>query len=261
MDVGLKGRTALVTGASAGLGAASALALAAEGTELIINSRSESKLTSHAATIADATGIRPTTVVADLSTESGISSLIEALDGRSVDIFVANAGGPPPGDVREHSAAAWDDAYRLVLRFVVRLTTYLLDGMVKRKWGRLIYITSIGVLQPVDELILSNTFRAGVTGFCKTISNHYASHGITANCVCPGYTATERLKSLAKTRAEATNQSVESVLREFAKMIPAGRIGQPDELASLVTYLAGNKSAYISGASIPVDGGLHKSLL
>ena len=122
-------------------------------------------------------------------------------------------------------------------------------------------VTSIAVLQPVDELILSNAYRAGVTGFCKTVSNTYAKHGVTANCVCPGYTATERLASLVERRAEAAGITPREAAQAMAADVPVGRIGKPEEFAATVAFIASESAAYISGASIPVDGGLHRGLL
>ncbi|MDZ4723336.1 MAG: SDR family oxidoreductase [candidate division Zixibacteria bacterium] len=265
MDLGLKGRRALVTGASSGLGAAAALALAREGVQLILNSRNEEKLKHSAQKIESETRHCPVLLPADLSSESQLRMLIDKVLRESskvpVDIVVINGGGPPPGDVRDHANDRWTESYNLVLQPAIRLTRALLDGMVERKWGRLIFITSASVLQPVNELILSNTFRAGVTAFAKTISNNYAKHGITVNCVCPGYTATERLQSLAKSRSEKSGCSVEEELEKFTTLSPAGRIGQPDELASLITYLASERAGFITGTSIPVDGGRNGALI
>jgi len=143
----------------------------------------------------------------------------------------------------------------------VNLTNAFIDNMIEQKWGRLIYITSIGVMQPVDDLILSNTFRAGVTGFCKTVSNNYAQYGITANCVCPGFTDTERLKELLKNRAEQADTTIEEIVKNISGTIPVNRLGQPDELASLITFLASDKAAYITGSSIAVDGGFNRALI
>ncbi|MCB2229207.1 SDR family oxidoreductase [bacterium] len=261
MDLALTGKTALVTGASSGLGAASAAALAAEGARVVINSRDEKRLTEAADRLEHETGVRPNIVAADISTSKGLKAIQKAIANETVDILVSNGGGPPPGQFLDHDAGKWEEAGRLVLESASALTRMVLPGMVERAWGRLIYITSVGVLQPVDDLILSNAFRAGVTAMCKTISNNYAHHRITANCVCPGYTATERLVKLATTRANEMGKTREDVIEEFARMIPAARVGRPEELGALVAFLASDKAAYITGASIPVDGGLHRSLL
>lgn len=259
MDLGLKGRRALVTGASAGLGAAAAMALAAEGAELAICSRSRGRLEMAAEKIYNATGIQARLLEGDISREDDVHRV--AAEAGEIDILISNGGGPPPGQLSEHDAAKWQEAANLVLRPAIMLTRDVIDGMVKRKWGRLIYITSVGVLQPIDNLILSNTYRAGVTAFCKTVSNNYAKYGITANCVCPGYTATERLENLAKDQAAKGDQTYEQVMEQFASMTPAGRVGNPEELAALIAFLAGEQAAYINGTSIPVDGGLIKSLI
>ncbi len=265
MDTGLKGKRVLVTGASSGLGAAAALALAAEGVELVINSRDRTKLEATAGKIEAATGVKPGLAVGDLADQSERVKVILAVreqvrDG-NLDVLVSNTGGPPPGAFLDHSAEVWSDAGKLLLDSAVGLTRAFLPGMLEQSWGRLIYITSIAVLQPVDYLILSNAYRAAVTAFCKTVSNTYASGGITANCVCPGYTATERLVNLAGSRAEESGSTAEEVLKEMAAEIPAGRIGKPEELAALIVFLASDNAAYITGTSTPVDGGLHKGLL
>ena len=261
MDLALKGKRALVAGASAGLGAACAESLAAEGCELVICARREEELYARAESIQQNTGIRPFCVVGDLGTPEGIESLGDSIANLPIDILVSNAGGPPPGRFLDHDPQAFPDANRLVLDLAIGLTRLVLGSMVERGWGRLIYITSIGVLQPVDDLILSNTYRAGVTGFCKTISNTYASSGVTANCVCPGYTATERLDRLAQNRAEAIKSTPDEILKQFASIVPAQRLGRPEELASLVTFLASDRAAYITGSSIAVDGGANRALI
>lgn len=265
MELGLKGKRTLVCGASAGLGFAAAEALAAEGAAVVINSRDQSKLDKAASRIFEKTGVKPITAVGDLSKGADrikvINAAREHLNDGKIDILVANTGGPPPGQFLEHSGEKWSEAHHLVFESAVGLTRALLPDMLEQKWGRLIYITSVGVLQPVNELILSNSYRAAVTGFCKTISNNYASEGITANCVCPGYTATERLADLAKRRAEATGQSPRQVVLSIAAEIPARRVGEPHELAALITFLASKQAAYITGCSIPVDGGRNGALI
>jgi 3-oxoacyl-[acyl-carrier protein] reductase len=260
MDFGLKGRKALVTGASSGLGAAAAMELAAEGADVTINSRSRNNLNETAETIATATGNEPKVLVADLSKAKDLTRVCNRIKRDKIDILVSNTGGPPSGQFTDLPEPKWDTAHELLLKSAVEMTRAALDGMIKRKFGRLIYITSIAVLQPADYLILSNTYRAGITGFVKTISNNYAQHGITANCVCPGYTATDRLNNLAAKLAGDTG-TIQEVLDGFADSSPARRLGEPEELAALITFLAGDRAAFITGCSIPVDGGANKSLI
>lgn len=260
MDLGIKDKRALVTGSSSGLGEAAATALAAEGVLVAINSRSKERLEAAGHRIHEATGQWPAPIVGDVSKTEDCKRIVK--EAGQVDILISNAGGPPPGQFLDHGPAKWQEAHDLVLQSASNLTREAMIGMIDRGWGRVIYITSIGVLQPVDTLILSNAYRAAVTGMCKTLSNNYAHHGITFNCVCPGYTATDRLKSLAENLAsQAADKTADDVIQGFAEMAPAKRVGQPFELASLITFLAGQQAAYITGASIPVDGGLYKGLL
>lgn len=265
MDLGLKGKGALVTGASSGLGAACALALAAEGAEVVINSRNQEKLEACARKIQKVTGRAVSVVAGDLTRQDDVARIyaesVQALPNARIDILVSNTGGPAAGYFLDLPEEKWEESYNLILKSAVDLTRAVLPAMIERKWGRLIYITSVAVLQPIDDLLLSNTFRAGLTGFCKTISNTYAKHGMTANTVCPGYTATERLKDLAASRARQQGVSPDEVLANFAKLTPLGRVGQPEELAALVAFLSSERAAYITGSSFAVDGGARKSLL
>lgn len=259
MELGLKGKKALVTGSSAGLGAAAAFALAQEGALVTINGRNLERLEKAGSDIQAVTGVKPQLVVGDVSKPENVERIVE--EAGIVDILISNAGGPPPGDLVDHPKERWLEAADLVLHSAINLTRAVIKGMKERRWGRLIYITSVGVLQPIDNLILSNTFRAGVTAFCKTISNNYARFGITANCVCPGYTATERLSELAQKMAKASGKTADEVMSGFAASNPAGRVGKPEEPAALIAFLASEKAAYITGTSIPVDGGLVKALI
>ncbi len=259
MDLGIKGKRALVTGASTGLGYHAALELARNGVELVINSRSDQRLAKAAQQITDETGITPKTVAGDISQPEIISRVIDA--ALPVDILVSNAGGPPPGRFDALDESQFEDAYNIVLQSAVRLTRGVLPRMLERKWGRLIYITSIAVRQPENDLLLSNTFRAGLTGFIKSISNTHAAEGITANSVLPGYTLTDRLIELADKRAGAAGKTRDEVLEQFAANVPAGRLGRPDELAALIVFLASQRAAYITGQAILCDGGAAKSLL
>lgn len=258
MDLGIRGKRALVTGASSGLGLASAIALAAEGVLVTINSRSRERLVEAAGKIREATGIEAVVLPGDIANADDVAKIVAAGE---VDILVSNCGGPPPGPFAAHSEETWRAGNELVLQSAIRLTRGVIEGMKERRWGRLIYITSIAVKQPLDDLIISNTYRAGLTGFVKTISNTYARFGITANTVCPGYTATDRLWQLAEKRAQAGGITPEEAMAQMGSGTPAGRVGRPEELAALVAFLAGEPAAYISGSSITVDGGAYKGLL
>jgi 3-oxoacyl-[acyl-carrier protein] reductase len=263
MDLGIKGKKALVTGASAGLGFAAAKVLAQEGVTVAINSRSMENLERAAEKITEATGVAPATIEGDLS-KPGVPEKIadEAASGiGGIDILVSNAGGPPAGIFTQLSKNAWEESTELTLLSAINLTRAVIPGMIEKKWGRVVYITSIAVKQPVDNLIISNTLRAGLTGFAKSIANELGASGITINTVCPGYTDTERLKSLAAFKAEAAGVKVEDIYAEWIAQIPVGRVGRPEELAALIAFLASERAAYITGTAIPVDGGHYKGLL
>ena len=259
MDLEIKGKRALVTGASAGLGAAAALALASEGVEVVINGRDQARLEAAGHHLHELTQQWPVLIAGDVSRADECQRIVE--EAGQIDILVSNAGGPPPGQFVDHPTERWQEAHELVLGPAINLSRAVIEGMIDRQWGRVIYITSVGVLQPIDTLILSNTYRAGVAGLCKTLSNNYAKHGITFNCVCPGYTATERLTSLAETMAQQTNQSPDEIVAGFSANTPAQRVGKPQELAALITFLASQPAAYITGAAIPCDGGLYHGLV
>ncbi len=263
MDLGIKGKVALVTGASAGLGFAAAAALAEEGARVAINSRVLDNLEKAADSIHEKTGYRPMTVEGDLTHEGTAEKIVEIVSAElgPVDILVSNAGGPPAGQFMQISKKAWNDSLNLTFLPAINLARAVLPGMQGKKWGRIVFITSISVKQPVDNLIISNALRAGVTGFAKSISNEFARDGITVNAVCPGYTETERLKELAGVKAELSGKSIEDIFSNWINDVPARRLGKPDELAALIAFLCSEKAAYITGTSILVDGGLYKGLL
>jgi len=263
MDLGLKGKIALVTGASAGLGFAVAAALAAEGTAVVINSRSADNLKSAAGKIKNQTGIDPYMVDGDLSQPDAAEAIVEKAKTLAgpIDILVSNAGGPPAGKFLEVDKEAWIKASDLTLHSAINLTRAVIPGMIEKKWGRVIYITSVAVKQPIDNLLISNTLRAGLTGFAKSISIDLGKHGITVNTVCPGYTETERLVHLAEVESASSGKSIPEIYAGWAASVPAGRLGQPEELGSLVAFLASEKAAYVNGTTIQVDGGYIKGLL
>lgn len=264
MDLGLKGKGALVTGASSGLGLASAMRLAAEGAEVVINSRSEERLKEAAERIHTATGAKVRYLALDLTPEGNaehVASDASKMLPNGIDIVVSNTGGPAPGLFLDQPKDRFPQTGDLLLHSAINLTRALLPAMIERQWGRFIYITSIAAIQPVDDLILSNTYRAGLTGFCKSLANTYARFGVTFNTVCPGYTATERLIDLASRRAAATGQTVDDVISGFAVSSPAGRVGKPEELAAVVAFLASEHAGYVNGVNMPVDGGGKRGLV
>jgi 3-oxoacyl-[acyl-carrier protein] reductase len=243
MNLGLKDRVAIVAASSKGLGKAVALGLAAEGAKLAICARGDEELRRTAAEI-------PTEVLAqtvDVTVEAQVRGFVEAVMHKfgRVDICVTNAGGPPAKKFADTTVEDWRSAVDLNFMSTLYFAQAVLPLMKERRWGRLIAISSIAVLQPVDGLVLSNAARSAVRGLVKSLSNEYAAHNVLVNNVCPGYTATERLKKL-DVQPEA--------------QIPLGRVGTPEEFANLVVFLASERASYITGVSIPVDGGWTKAL-
>lgn len=263
MDLGLLGRVALVGGSSRGLGLAAARALAAEGCAVVICARDGAALEDARARIIEETGVEVLAVPASLSEADGVAVVTDsALDAFGhVDVLVTNTGGPPAGPFESHAPEAWRAAVAQNLESVVNLTRAVLPSMKERNWGRIINITSIAVKQPVDGLILSNSVRAAVTGFARTLANEVAPHGITVNNVMPGYTRTERLVHLAEHNAKARGGEVAGAYAQWESEIPMGRLGEPDELAALIAFLASRQAGYMTGQSIAVDGGWIRSLL
>ncbi|UCG75851.1 MAG: SDR family oxidoreductase [Gemmatimonadota bacterium] len=264
MELGLKGRTAVVGGSSRGIGRAIARALAEEGAGVLITGREPVALEATREALAEATGARIVAAPGDLSEPAAADRLHEVALATlgPVDILVTNTGGPPTGRFEELGPAAWDQAVRGLLESALNLTRAVLPGMKTRGWGRITHVTSVAVKQPIDGLMLSNSVRAAVTGFARTLANEVAPFGITVNCVLPGYTRTDRLVELASQIAEAGGaESREAVFARWEAEIPAGRLGEPAELAALVAFLSSERAAYITGTSIPVDGGWTRALL
>jgi 3-oxoacyl-[acyl-carrier protein] reductase len=263
MELGLEGKTALVAASSRGLGRAVADELAREGANLLICARTVAPLEEAGQWIHDATGAEVVAVPADLSNPEDIDRLMETAesDFDGIDILVTNTGGPPPGPFESHTAEAWSAAVEQNLNSVLNLTRGVLPGMKKAGWGRIINITSVAVKQPIDGLILSNAVRAAVTGFARTLANELAPLGITVNNVMPGFTRTERLDGLAESISESQGITVEEAFARWEAQSPMGRIGEPKEFAALVAFLASERASYITGTSIPVDGGFIQALI
>lgn len=263
MDLGLRGKIALVAAASRGLGRAIAEELGAEGASLVMCARGKDALDEAVESVRGATGVQVLGVAADVSRPEDVTRLFGSaveLFGH-VDILVTNAGGPPSGLFESLGPEKWDDAVRLTLMSTVNLCREILPGMRQRKWGRIINVTSITVKQPVEGLMLSNSLRAGVTGFARTLANEVARDGVTVNNILPGYTRTQRVEELAKATAEREGISIDEVMNRQKAAIPMGRLGEPKEFAALAAFLASERASYITGTSIQVDGGWIKSLL
>jgi 3-oxoacyl-[acyl-carrier protein] reductase len=263
MDLGLKGKVAFVAAASKGLGRAVAEELAAEGASLVLCARSAETLELVSKQIAKKSGVSVLPVVADVSIAEDIAKAVQTgikKFGR-IDILVTNAGGPPAGQFESLSREMWEAATRLTLNSVLELTRAVLPGMKQQNWGRILNITSITVKQPVDNLMLSNSLRAAVTGFARTLANEVAVHGITVNNILPGYTRTERVEELARAAAERGGISAAEASAKWEAEIPMKRLGEPREFAALAAFLVSERASYITGTSIAVDGGWIRSLI
>ena len=259
MNLGLEGKVALVCGASRGIGRAVASELAAEGASLVLCSRDAERLGAAAAAI----GPDVLAVPADLSVPGEPTRVAEAALERfgRVDVLVANTGGPPAGTHDTLTLEDWDRATALLLRSTVELSTAILPGMKERGWGRVLAVTSVAVKQPVDNLMLSNSLRAAVTGFVATLAREVAPDGITVNTVLPGYTATERVTELNKANAEREGVDPAEIQARLEASIPMGRLAEPEEFAALAVFLASERAGYITGGAFAVDGGWLRGLL
>lgn len=260
MDLGLKGKVALVAGASQGIGKAIAERFAQEGARVSICARGEEKLQETAESIRKKTGGEVLAVTADMTVAEDIQRFVvetAAQFGR-LDIVVTNAGGPPPGEFMQLTDADWEKAFRLSFLSALRLAREAVPHLKKAGGGRIINLSSYAVREPVPGLVLSNALRSGVIGWAKTISRELARDRILVNNVCPGRIDTERHRKLNEDRAKRWNRPLEEVTKEMQAEIPLGRYGAPEEVADLVVFLASERAAYITGTTIQIDGGLIK---
>lgn len=263
MDLGIRGKVALVGASSQGLGRAVARELAAEGASIVLCARGADALERARAEIAAGTGAAVLAVRADLSRGEAAREVVAQTMERfgRVDILVTNTGGPPSGLFEAHDAAAWQAAYELLLRAPLELVRGVLPGMKERRWGRIITITSIAVKQPVEGLVLSNSLRAAVAGLARTLANEVGGDGITVNNVLPGYTRTDRVVELARATATRLGVPESEVYARWEREIPMRRLGDVAEFAALVAFLASERASYLTGQSIAVDGGWIRSLV
>jgi 3-oxoacyl-[acyl-carrier protein] reductase len=257
MDLGLKGKVALVGGSSKGIGRAAATALAAEGCKVTICARDGAALTTAAQAIRQETMAQVLPFVCDMASYEDIKRVVAetAKTFGRLDIVVNNAGGPPSGTFDDFAEEDWQHAIDQNLLSAVRTIREALPHLRRSGSGRIINITSVSVKQPIDRLILSNTTRLGVVGMAKTVSREVAQEGITVNNICPGNIATERLISLIEERAQRQGISLEQAMELEEARLPMGFLGAPEDVASLVVFLASAKAGYLTGATIQVDGG------
>jgi 3-oxoacyl-[acyl-carrier protein] reductase len=263
MDLGLRGRVALIAAGSKGLGKAVAEELAAEGALLVLCARGEDALRHTADAIRKRLGTKVYTVQADVGKPGEPERVVleaQAQFGK-VDILLTNSGGPPAGPFESLTPAAWADATRLVLDSVVAFCRAVIPGMKERRWGRILNVSSIAAKQPVDNLMLSNSIRAAVIGFARTLANEVAAFGVTVNNLLPGFTRTDRMVELAEVTAKQEGITPEAALARYAAQVPMGRMGEPREFAALAGFLASERASYITGQSIAVDGGWIRGLL
>lgn len=256
MDLGINGKVALVTAASRGLGFACAQALAAEGARVAICSRSRIRINKAARKLSKDYSADVHGYVCDLRKPDHLKRLLGNVqnDLGSVDIFVFNTGNPPPGDFRTMPESSWEDGLSLVLRPSIMLSKALLPKMVKKKWGRIIFITSIFAREPDPEYVISSTLRAGMLALVKCLARDTARHGITVNTVMPGFFNTPLVRGLAEKEAAKRKVRVSAVMSGWAKSLPRGNLGDPRDLGDLVAWLSGSSAGNVSGDAIQSDG-------
>jgi 3-oxoacyl-[acyl-carrier protein] reductase len=263
MDLGLHGKTALVFGASGGLGGAIARTLAAEGARVVLAGRNAAALTQlhEELSAAGATSMALPWDLADLSVIDARIGAIETAAGfGAVDILINNTGGPPPTTAAGQDPALWNTHFQAMVLSVIAITDRVLPGMRERGWGRIITSTSSGVVAPIPNLAISNALRMALVGWSKTLAREIGGDGITANIVLPGRVATARIAFLDEQKAKREARSVEAVRADSNAAIPVGRYGDPEEYAAAVAFLASRQAAYITGSVLRVDGGLIPSI-
>lgn len=263
MDLGIKDRVALVAAASKGIGFAAARELAREGARVFLCSRDEARASEAAQKIHDETGATVAGVGADVTDDQAAERFVSLARERAgrIDILVTNAGGPPAATFADAQLETFRQAFELNALSAIRLAKLVLPGMQAQKWGRIINITSVSVKQPIDGLLFSNTVRAALTGWAKTVSNEVAADNVTVNNVAPGYTLTEHQDEVAELRGRAQGKSKEEIIASWATQVPMRRLASAVEIAAAVAFLASERASYITGVTLQVDGGWVRSLL
>jgi 3-oxoacyl-[acyl-carrier protein] reductase len=253
MDMGLRGKSALVCASSKGLGRGCAFSLAREGVNLVITARGKEALEKTAAEIRAATGVKVTTVACDITTEAGRALALAACP--NPDILINNAGGPPPGDFRNWNRDTWIAALDANMLTPIELIKATVDGMIARKFGRIVNITSSSVKAPIEILGLSNGARSGLTGFVAGIARKTVAHNVTINNLLPGSFDTDRIRTTCETLAKNRGVSVEVIRKERMALCPAGRFGDPAEFGDACAYLCSAQAGYVTGQNFLIDGG------
>jgi 3-oxoacyl-[acyl-carrier protein] reductase len=253
MDMGLRGKMALVCASSKGLGRGCAFSLAREGVNLVITARGKEALEKTAAEIRATTGVKVTTVAGDITTEAGRALALSACP--NPDILINNAGGPPPGDFRNWTRDTWIAALDANMLTPIELIKATVDGMIARKFGRIVNITSSSVKAPIEVLGLSNGARSGLTGFVAGIARKTVAHNVTINNLLPGSFDTDRIRTTGETLAKNRGVSVEVIRKERMAQCPAGRFGDPAEFGDACAYLCSAQAGYVTGQNFLIDGG------
>ena len=261
MDLGLKGKTALVLAAGGGIGRAVAKALAAEGAQVAVAGLHAESVNATAAAVA-ATGAQALALVWDLADLAAIDPNVTRIERElgPVDILVNNTGGPPPTPAGGQDPALWTKYFQAMVLSVIAATDRVLPGMRQRRWGRIVTSTSSGMVAPIPNLGLSNALRSSLGGWSKTLAREVARDGVTVNVVVPGRIATARVRFLDENRAKREGRGLDEVVAENEATIPMGRYGTPEEYANVVAFLAGERAAYVTGSIVRVDGGAIPSI-
>jgi 3-oxoacyl-[acyl-carrier protein] reductase len=254
MDLGIRGRIALVTGASAGIGEAVALALAREGVKLALGARRTDRLNVVAARAKELGAADARSFPLDLAEPASVAAMLDGVRGTfgDIEIVVLNGGGPKWGTFTSVTIDDWDVAYRLLLRSMLALLDAVVPAMRANRWGRIVALTSTAVKQPIETLVLSNAFRTALVSALRTLANEIARDGVTVNSIATGRIATDRLRAIYG--------NDEAKLREAAAEVPIGRIASPDEFAPMVAFLCSQSASYVTGQTISIDGGLTRGL-